>query len=906
VPADPAIRFGVLPNGMRFAIQRQSIPPKQAALRLWFGAGSLMETDQQQGLAHFLEHMAFNGSKAVPEGDMVKILERLGLAFGADTNASTAFSETIYKFDLPHTDEETIDTSLMLMRETASNLTLSQDAMDHERGVVLSEERTRDTPNYRILKSRYAFLMPGMRLPTRYPIGQVEVLKTAPVSRIADFYHQYYRPDRAVLVVVGDFDPAAMEAKIKAKFSDWAPVGPAGTDPDLGQVKPRATEARLVVEAGVPLGLQMTWVRPPDLSPDTAAKRRRDLIRLLGFQVLNRRFQTLARSPQPPFIGAGAFKSDQEHSADLTMVVANAQPGRWKPALDAIEQETRRAAEYGVRQDELDREIVEFRAGLRARAAGAATRRQSELADEIVGSLDDNEVVTNPAQDLAFFEETVKDLKAKEASDALREVFKGSGPLLFMQSPEIVEGGDATLLAALNASQKVAVTAPVAQAQVAWPYESFGSAGKVAESKDVSDLETTFVRFENGVRLTVKPTKFRDDEVLVRVNAGRGMLDLPKDRQSMTWASGAVIEGGLKKISNEDMERVLADKMFDARFSIADDAFVLSGATRREDLATELQVLAAYATEPGWRPQGFERIKNAAKTLQDQYEATDSGVFSRDLGGLLHAGDRRWTFPSRDEVANAKLADLQAQIAQHLTNDPLDVVIVGDLSVEQATDLVAQTFGALPPRNPRPPLTDAERTVGFPAPNAQPKLLTHKGRADQSIAYIGWPTADFWSNPQRAREDAIMGEVVGIRLIEQIRQKDAATYSPSVSYNHSLTWKDWGYISASVEVPPQKIDSFYATVAKIAADLGATGPTADELQRAKAPRIDALQKARVTNQYWLSELSGAQADPRRLDFIRQLIPGTERVSAADVQRAAKTFLDDKKAWKLVVKSQSAK
>jgi zinc protease len=905
VKADPDTRFGALTNGMRYAVRRQAIPPGQASMRLYIDAGSLEETDDQQGLAHFLEHMAFKGSKQVPENDMIKILQRLGLAFGADTNASTGFSQTVYKFDLPRTDEETLDTSLMLMRETASNLTLSQEAMDHERGVVLSEERTRDTPGYRLLKARYAFLMPGQRLPTRYPIGQVEVIKDAPVSRIADFYHRYYRPDRAVLVVVGDFDPAAVEAKIKARFSDWAPVGPAGADPDLGKVKPRETEARVAVEPGAPLGLQMTWVRPPDLSADSVAKRRRDLVRLLGFQVLNRRFQALARAPNPPFIGAGAFKADQEHSAELTMVVANAQPDRWKPALDAIEQETRRAAEYGVRQDELDREIVELRAGLKARAAGAATRRQSELADEIVGSLDDNEVVTNPAQDLAFFEETVKGLKAKEVSDALRELFKGSGPLLFVQSPTLIDGGDTTVRAALNASQKVAVAAPAAAVQVTWPYESFGPPGKVAETKDVTDLETTFIRFENGVRLTIKPTKFRDDEVLVRVNIGHGMLDLPKDRQSLNWASGAVVEGGLKKISNEDMERVLADKMFDVRFSIADEAFVLSGGTVRHDLPTELQVLAAYATEPGWRPQGFERIKNAAKTLQDQYEATDNGVFARDLGGLLHSGDRRWTFPSRNEISGAKLDDLKAQIAEHLTKDPIEVVIVGDVSVEQATEAAARTFGALPPRDAGAPAPDAARAVGFPTPNGHPEVLTHTGRADQSIAYIAWPTADFWSNPQRAREDAVMGEVLGLRLVEQVRQAEGATYSPSVAYNHSLTWKDWGYISANVEVPPQKIDSFYATVAKIAADLRDKGPTADEMQRAKTPRIDAMEKQRVTNQYWLSELSGAQADPRRLDFIRQLIPGTERVTAADVQRAAQTFLDEKKAWKLVVRAQGA-
>ncbi|WP_309646323.1 insulinase family protein, partial [Phenylobacterium sp.] len=151
---DPDIRFGALPNGMRYAIRKQSIPPGQAALRLRFDAGSLMETDKQQGIAHFLEHMAFNGSKTVPEGDMIKILERLGLAFGADTNASTDFDETVYKLDLPRTDDETVDTSLMLLREAAGNLTLDPAAIDRERGVVLSEERARDTPPYRVYKSR--------------------------------------------------------------------------------------------------------------------------------------------------------------------------------------------------------------------------------------------------------------------------------------------------------------------------------------------------------------------------------------------------------------------------------------------------------------------------------------------------------------------------------------------------------------------------------------------------------------------------------------------------------------------------------------------------------------------------------------------------------------------------------
>jgi zinc protease len=901
--ADPDIRFGALPNGMRYAIRKQSIPPGQASLRLWFDAGSLMETDPQRGLAHFLEHMAFNGSKAVPEGDMVKILERLGLAFGADTNASTDFDETVYKLDLPRTDAETVDTSLMLLREAAGNLTIDAGAVDRERGVVLSEERARDTPPYRIYKDRLAFLLPGQRLPTRYPIGHVDVLQKAPASEIVDFYRRWYRPDRAVLVAVGDFDVAAMEAKIRGRFGDWQAASPAGPLPDLGKINPRGTEAKLVIEPGAPLTMQIVWVRPPDLAPDTVAERRKDLVEQLGFAVLNRRLSRLARSPEPPFLGAAGFKTDQGRSADLTMMSVNAEPNRWRQALAAVDQEQRRAVEYGVRQDELDREIEEVRANLQASAAGAATRRQSELANEIIGALLDQEIVTSPAQDLADFEAAVKDLKADRVSAALKTAFEGQGPLLFMASPNAIPGGEQTLLAELTSSRKVAVAAPTAPTQVVWPYESFGTPGKVAEQKEVTDLDTVFVRFENGVRLTVKPTKFRDDEVLVRVNVGDGLLDLPKDRASTAWSASAFIEGGLKQISSEDMERVLAAKVYGARFGIAEDAFVLSGSTRTDDLPTQLQVLAAYLAEPGWRPEAFQRMMGAGKTLHDQYESTDSGVIARDLGRLLHNGDRRWGFPSRQEIADARLADLQGQIMPNLSTGPVEVVIVGDITVEKATEAVARTFGALPARPAAAAVPSAQREVGFPAGVATPVALTHKGRADQAIGYIAWPTTDYWANPQRARETAIMGEVMRLRLTDELREAQGATYSPSVGYNHSFTFPGWGYMSASVEVPPQKLPEFFTDVQKIAADLRAKPVSADELSRAKKPRVDTLERARVTNQYWLSELSGAQAEPRRLDFIRQLIPGTERVSAADVQRVAETWLLPDKAYKLEVTPQ---
>jgi len=900
IAVDPDIRFGALPNGLRYAIRKQSIPPGQAALRLRFAAGSMMETDSQQGLAHFLEHMAFNGSKAVPEGEMIKILERLGLAFGADTNASTGLDETLYKLDLPHTDAETVDTSLMLLRQAAGELTIAPDAVQRERGVVLSEERARDTPAFRTYKARLEFFLKDQRPPVRMPIGKVEILKAAPASDIRAYYEAWYRPERAVLVAVGDFDVDAMEAKIRQQFGDWRAPAPAQPDPGPGAVAPRGAEARVLVEPGAPPSIQIAWVAPPELAADSQAKRRRDLVERLGFSVLNRRYQALARQPEPPFIGAAAFRGDQYNAADLAMVTVNTEADGWRKALYAVEQEQRRAAQYGVRQDELDREIEEVRAILKAAVAGAATRRQSQLAAEIVDSLDEDTVVTSPAEELAEFEAVVKGLKAETVSGALKAAFNGGGPLVFMTAPAPIPGGDDTLLTALKDSQKLAVTLPVAPRQVDWPYDSFGAPGKVVETREISDLDAVFVRFANGVRLTIKPTKFRDDEVLVRVNVGDGLMDLPRDHQSPAWASGAFTEGGLKKISSEDMERVLAAKVFGAQFGIVDDAFVLSGGTRTDDLATQMQVLAAYVADPGWRPEALQRLKTAGKTIHDQYEATASGVLSRDLAGLMHSGDRRWTFPSREEIGAVKLDDLTGPLSPPIADGPVEVVIVGDVSIEAATEAAAETFGALPARPAPAPPPAAQRQAAFPAPAARPVMLRHKGRGDQAVGYVAWPTTDFFANPQLARDTTVLGEVLNLRLIDELREAQGATYSPSVNYSHSMVWPGYGFVSASVEIPPDKVEGFFGDVRKIAADLAARPVSADELARAKTPRIDRIEKARVTNQYWLSELSGAQADPRRLDAIRSAIPGTERVGPADVQKAAALYLRDDKAWRLEV------
>ncbi|HVQ08239.1 MAG TPA: insulinase family protein [Allosphingosinicella sp.] len=898
LPADPDVRFGALPNGMRYAIRRNATPPGGASLRLRFDAGSLHEGEDQRGLAHFLEHMVLNGTTNVPEGEFVRRLERHGLRFGPDTNATTEFQQTVFKLDLPRTDAETVDTALFLLREVAGEATLAAAAIDAERGIVQSEERSRATPQFNVVVDELGYMLPGQLLPNRMPIGRPEVIAGAPRERFAAFYNSYYRPERATLVAVGDFDLDEMERKIRARFGTWRGRGPAGRNPDLGRVATRGGQARVHVAAGVPTRVSLAWVRAPDLRPDTAATRSARLVEQLALQILNRRMERIAATQSPaPFIAGVSVRTTLADSADITQLMAITQPGQWQAGLTAIEVEQRRLALHGVTAAELAREIQQLRTALTAAAAGAATRQSAALAEGLIAAVDQDRVFTAPAETLRRFEQAAPAITPAQVDAAARAIFAGD-PLLYMTSPTPVEGGESALLAAYRTAYSTPVAAGAAQQAQAWPYTSFGAPGIVAERRELAEVGATAIRFANGVRLTVKRTAFADDQILVSVRTGNGRQDFAADRPSPEWAlPGAFSAGGLGRISFEDMQEALAARTYGADLVVGDDAFQLIGGTRPEDFALQMQLLAAYVTDPGWRPTGWDRMRGFSGTLQDQAAATPGGVFGRDSGRLLHDGDRRWAMPSREEMAASSIADARFVLDRALGQGPIEIVIVGDVEVEEAIRQAAATFGALPPRaDAAPPAT----RIRFPAGTAEPVRLTHAGRPDQGLAYIGWPTTGLYPDTRQARTLDVLSDVFELRLIQKIREEQATTYSPQAAHGASPVFADYGIFSAQIEARPEALAGFLRDAEAIVADLRDRPIPADELQRALRPRVETLQRQRNGNPWWLLALGRVQRDPRVAPTIAAMIGEYEGITAADLQRAARTFLQPGRAWKLVV------
>jgi zinc protease len=898
---DPAIKYGVLPNGMRYAIMRNTQPAGIASLRLRFGAGAMGESERTRGIAHFLEHMAFNGSQNVPEGEMVKLLQREGLAFGPDTNAYTSFGETVYMLDLPDTDAQTLDTGLKIMRETASRLLLAQDAIERERGVILSEERRRDSPEYRALKARFEFLLKGQPLVTRWPIGVPETIRSVSSADFRAFYDANYRPENALFVVVGDIDPAQLESKIGTLFADWQPVGAAAPEPSYGAIARRGPSASHYTEAGMPSGLGITWVTPFVEEKDTVARTKRDITRSLAYAVVNRRLERIARQADAPFISADISRSELESSAVLASLDISHRPGQWRTAMSAAEQELRRALRFGVTQAEVDREVSEFAAGFQAAAESAATRDTRSLAGAIPAAFDSGDVLVHPSDNLAIFNEAKASFTAPRVSAALREVFRGQGPLIFATSPDPIEGGDAALLEAYKASVRTPVTRPTAQAETSFVYTDFGPEGVVAERTKNAEFDVDLIRFANGVRLTLKKTPFQEKQINVNVRLRGGLATAETPPGLSILSSFVMNEAGLGKMTTEELERALAGRIVGASFGFGEDDLTYSGGTRAEDLALQMQVLAAAVTDPGFRPDGLVRIQQAAENFIRQYSTAPDRVLDRDAGAILRSGDARWRFPTLAQVQALNMDAFRAAIAPTLATAPIEITVVGDFDAEAAIKAVAQTFGALPARA-EPPAPPA-RTIRFPAGAPAPIQLTHEGRADQAGAFIAWPAVDF-SDPRKARAVRLARLIFENRLTEEYRENLAATYSPQTDEDLSLVFPGYGYIAATVETPPADIAKFFATVDKIAAELREGKIDDDTIERARRPNVDQLKTSERGNGYWMAVLSDAQSNPRRFALMRTRISDMEAITKAEIIAAARATFDNAKAVRIVVTPQA--
>ncbi len=904
VPVDPNIVFGVLPNGMKYALLKNSTPKDSVVLRMRVDVGSFAEADDQRGLAHFLEHMAFNGSTHVPEGEMVKLLERKGLAFGADTNASTGFDETVYELDLPNASDDLIDTGLMLMRETGSELTIDPAAVDRERGIILSERRARDTYQLRSVIDQFDFELQGMHVADRLPVGTEEVIRTAPAARIRDIYDRYYRPERATLVMVGDFDPAAVEGKIKTRFADWVGRGPAGADPDIGVIDyTRPAAADDFIDPAIQDAVTLTTFKPWVDEADTQTKRARSLAEGVGESIVSRRLAKIALNEDSPIL-AGYFNEAAGWKVfDQVTLGAIAKEGAWQEALALVEQERRRAIEHGFTEAEVNEQLANRRTALRNAVAGVTTRRSDALADVLVKAAKGDFVMVRPETSQALFDATAPSLSAAAVTAAFRSRMDGfSPPLVRVTVKKPIQGGTDAVLAALSRSARVTVAAPTEAANAAFAYDNFGTPGKIVGDERIEDLGIRRIRFDNNVLLNIMTTDFQKDRVMLSLRVDGGNLLATRDDPTKVSLAGSLMLGGLEAHSVDDLRSILAGRTVSPSFGVGTDAFGGSAVTSPEDFGLQAKLMAAYLTHPGYRQDGLALIR---RVLPQQYaanDATPAAVIGRDAGGILANDDPRSQTPPLETLMALDWAQLKPVVAESFAHGAIEIGVVGDIDEQAAIDAIAATFGALPERRASfDPRTDA-RIRRFAIDRSE-RTLIHKGPAEQAEVRVYWPARDD-SDLGEAMRLNLLSRVMQLMLTEELRERLGESYSPGAAASLSDEFPGYGYLFAASNVDYKDLATTRAAIFAIAKDLRDKPVDADLLDRARKPLIEAMIKARRENSYWLNYVGEATTHADRLDRSRKGIGEVKAATAAELQTLARQYLVDDKA--LVIKAVSDK
>jgi zinc protease len=907
---DLSIIYGRLPNGMRYAIKPNKLPEGAVVLRFRLKAGSKYERDDQRGLSHVIEHMVFNGSTNIPEGELTKTMERLGSSFGSDVNAHVSANEAMYKLDLPRADGGRLETALKIFRETADRLLFEDAAIKREIGVVLSEMNDGDTPYRRVSRRTSAFTRPDDLLTRREPIGQREIIEGATSAKLREFYDTWYRPDRAILVISGDVDVEATKTLIATTFADWAPKSATmPPEPNDGSWPKAELRALIQVEPDLPSVLSVSAMRPDEFDYgdlDTAAFQKWWLLHGIASDIFERRLATMQLVDNPPATGVGFNQSSGENGWTASFWISPRDQD-WQRGLRATVFELRQAMEGGFNTLEIAEAIKERRLGYDRAIAEASTRRTSGFANSVMSALGSDSVYLTPQDRKRLFEEVAATATPENLKTAFRWWWQGVDPALVLMAKEPLPGGEE----ALKLAWREAMNAPLPDRNpyVRAQYEPkpVGPAGTLVSTQVRSDPDATIARFSNGVTLTFKQTNFTADRANVLVTYGAGWLAYPlADPYWSTFASSAWNGDGVGDLTRDQMITALAGRSTTlASGGIGQASTSLSASPAKTDLAEQLQVMLSQVREPRLGPRAGTLLRDQLKSGWDSIPLTADGMFSFNSQTFYYAGMPSFEAPVLDRFLQSDDNQGKARLRNILANAPINITIVGDTTFEAARDAVAKTFGALPARVALEPGFGQLNTWTNVPTGGPPRVLRHKGSQNQAIAHVSWPTPGS-RDVQASNDFYILSQILQLRLTAKVREAAGESYSPNGGWApESLV--DKGRLYAHASVTPEHVAQVNTMIDEIARDLAATGPTRDELQRVVGPLLESRARARQTNGYWVGVMSGIglpKAPGYQLGDPLALQAGLERrvrsITPAKLRRLAARYMVPSNAIRIQV------
>ena len=902
LPTDPDVTTGTFPNGLRYYIRKNNLPEKRAELRLAVNVGSLVEEDDQQGLAHFVEHMAFNGTKNFPKSDIVKFMESIGMQFGPSVNAFTSFDETVYMLQIPTDKPEVIDRSLLVLEDWAHNVSFDGTEIDKERGVIMEEWRLRRGAAARMQDQQFPVLLKGSRYADRLPIGKPEILQNFKHDRLKQFYADWYRPDLMAVVAVGDFDKTAMLALVEKHFAALPRASKPRPRPSYDVPKQPGTLFAVATDPEASMTQVTVYNKMAFRDPSTAGAYRQQLVERLFSSMLSARLTEIAQKPDAPFLNAATGRGLFVKSAEASMLMALAKEDSIDRALETLFVEAERVNKFGFTASELEREKESLLRGLSQLMAEKDKRQSRQLADEYIRNFTQAEAFPGLDYEADLTRKVVPGISLTEVNGLAKEWMPEGNRVVLIsapQKPTLKIPDEATLSAAIKSAASKPLQPYEDTANKAAFFRATPAPGTVTKTNVRAEYGITEWTLSNGVRVAVKPTTFKEDEVMFRAFSPGGTSLVADD--DLVWAESAapiIVNSGLGPFNRIELSKMLSAKIAGASPYIGELEEGMSGSASVKDLETMFQLIYMRFTEPRADQDIFKIVQTQSKMLLANQKATPEFAFTEALTEALTQNHPRERTPTPEMFDRLDLAKSLAFYKDRFADaSDFTFVIVGSIDPATLKPMVEKYLGSLPStgrkemwkdHNVRSPSTVVERRV-------------EKGLEPKSQSQLIFTGPMTYNQEQRVALRTV-ASVLQTRLREVLREDLGGTYSVSASAGYTKIPRQEYSLTIDFGSSPDRADELMKRVFAEIEAFKKEGPTDKQLADTREAFIRDHEVNLKSNAYLLGQLAGKYqlGEEAEIGYLWELPAFYNKVTVAGVRDAARLYLNTQRYVKVVL------
>ena len=891
LPLNPLVKKGTLENGMTYYIMQNKRPENRAEMRLVVNAGSILETDEQQGLAHFCEHMAFNGSTNFKKNELVEYLESIGMRFGSDLNAYTSFDETVYMLELPMDDEEIVDKGMQVLVDWASELSFEHEEIDKERGVILEEMRSRTSAASRIRDKQFPVLLNGSKYANRLPIGIKDVLENFDYETIKQFYRDWYRPDLMAVIAVGDFDVSKMEQKIKEKF------GAIAAHPNPPQRKkfdvPDHDEFLFSIESdpeATSSSIGLYYKMEPSVDRKVIDYRKSMVPRLYS-SMLNARYSELVQKANPPFIFAGSGKGGFVRTKDVYTLNCAVKDGGILTGFEALLIEARRVKEHGFQESELERAKTNMLRSMEQSYNEREKTQSGSHAAEFARNYLTEEPIPGIEVEYELYKKYLPTITIREVNKLTDELMPDENRVVTVSMPEKegLEKPTEEQLRAVIAKVDAMELEPYVDEVANKPLTEIPtSTVTVTEEKNHEDIGVLDWKLSNGIRVLLKPTDFKDDEILFGAVSPGGLGHIgDEDIASGSMATTVVGLGGVGDFDAIKLRKALTGKVASVRPMISDEYEGFTGNAAPKDVETMMQLIYMYFTAPRKDTTAFESFRERMVGFLANARNQPESVFSDTLSATLTNYHPR-SKPVSEEWLNSIDLEKAFDFYGDRFKDASDFTFffVGNFKPEELKPLIETWLGALPATGRK----ESWKDPGVRPPKGVIKKEVFKGIEDKSLVSVIF-TGDFDWNYENNYALSSLEELLTIRLREEIREEKGGTYGVSVRASSDKYPEQDYSVTVYFGTKAERVEELTTALFDVLNSVRDEAADEETINKIKEMQRRERETNLKENGWWLGKLRGSVLNGVPLDDWKQYDGMIEKLDADMLMQAAKTYLN---------------